>query len=96
MVFTEGTLSINFDAHIKKPFKRFLEILGFDKVDEYDDLVCLREKPQGNEIQNAFACLQFHVFFEDYINSFFGKFILINHPIKIINPQIKNKKLDPK
>ena len=63
----KGT-SINFDAHIKKPFKRFLEILGFDKVDEYDDLVCLREKPQGNEIQNAFGCLDF---------MFFSKTILI-------------------
>ena len=80
---------IDFNKHIREPFKKYLSFMGAPKLIESDELVYFNGVTT-KELQNAFSCMQLHTFFEDYINALFDeKWQLVRHPIILINPITK-------
>jgi hypothetical protein len=85
----------SFRKDILVPLKVIFNLLGILKESETDDsnFVIIRadilSKP---DIQNFFTCYQYHLFFEEYVNSLYSqKGIIIKNPLVLFNPSETKK-----
>ena len=84
--------TFDFEKHIKKPFKKLLEIVGHTSYCERRELIYVTDITEC-KIQNIFSCMQLHTFFEDYVTSLFDQTsIFVKNPIILINPQLRKIK----
>lgn len=85
----------NFEKQIVRPFKDIIEILGdIDSIQTNGRSIVYLELPNimKKEIQDFLCCLQYHIFFEEYVNSIVDneKGKIIKNPLIIFNPSEEN------
>jgi hypothetical protein len=82
---------IIFKDNILNPFNKLIDLIGMASSISTDNNTysCVKTSEISKiEIQNLFSSMQFHSFFEDYINSLFlGKGKLISNPLILFNPR---------
>ncbi len=78
-----------FDKHLIKPMIKILKIIDFDKYasDKKTYLYLDKKEIKHPNLQNFLSCLQYHTFFEDYVNSKFGSKKVTKNPIVLVNPE---------
>ncbi|RLI99694.1 MAG: hypothetical protein DRP06_03035 [Candidatus Aenigmatarchaeota archaeon] len=81
----------NFETHLIKPTLELLKIINFDKyiTDKKTYIYLDKEEIMHPNLQNFLSCLQYHTFFEDYVNSKFNSKNTTKNPIILINPEKK-------
>ncbi len=90
-IWTFNEQPSNFKDHILKPFLDVMEILGKKNSVQTDmkNIIYL-DSPEINEkeIQDFLCCLQYHIFFEEYVNFLIDnkKDRIIKNPLILFNP----------
>lgn len=94
--FIQKDKKISFTENILKPFNKLFELNGTKEAlltDNKNYSIIKEEYIQGQNIQNLMSSMQFHSFFEDYINNLFSeKGEIVNNPIILFNPRQETKK----
>ena len=94
--YFEKEYRVNFKKNILEPMIKILDILAEGKgykTDRCNFMIIDENAISSENIQNFLSCLQFHIFFEDYINlKLISKGEMISNPLILINPmEIKGK-----
>jgi len=87
--------NVDFKEDILSPLENLFKLLGeaqFVNKDDKNFFIVDEENIHRESLQNFFCCLQYHCFFEDYVNNLFSKFgEVIKNPLILFNPSEREK-----